>query len=111
MKIIKQGLLVLLSTLPIRSVAIAANSALNELEGELQTIGLKDWRQSRMVVMPIGVQDITLENAWYYYSTLNKGSGIEPNQIEFENHLKTLLDEGIIEMNELMIRSHTPSIY
>ena len=112
MRTIKKALLTFLAMLPVASISTVAYCQLNELEGENQTDLLRfKITQARKLLFPNGVLTTTRQEA---KERLARETGITDEQTleeEFNRQVKTLLDNGLIETDEIQMRAGTPSAW
>lgn len=102
-------LMVLLSYVPIKSVAAAAFSKSNELEAEIKSFNLRQkLSEARFRVIPTDHYGTTMDDARSRYSKLTGLQGVELEN-SMAGDLLLLKQSGIIEFDEKMVVSGSPS--
>lgn len=103
MKKILKIMLLILSYMPISSVAVAAYGKASEIEGENQKWILRETaRQIRYLLLPTGQRQIDLESARQRYSELTGLNG-EVLDESFAKAIQFMMENGYIQMDEKTI--------
>lgn len=112
MRIVRKTILMILAMLPIASVSTVAYSQLNEMAGEGQTDLLRSKiALARRLLFPNGVLITSNQEA---KERLSRQTGITDEYLldeEFNRQVETLLENGLVEVNETFMRAATPSAW
>lgn len=112
MRTLKRLFLSVLTMLPIASISTVAYSQVNELAGEGQTDLLRSQiREARHLLFEKGVITTSIKEA---RERLADEAGIQDEQVleaELNRLVQLLLDNGLIEVNEVSMRSAAPSVW
>jgi hypothetical protein len=112
MRNVRKLILAFLAALPITSISTAAYSKVNEMSGEEQNNNLEDRvRNAKRRLFSNGQEFTTIEEAKRRISQQTGITDEETLNRLVEEQIKILMDHGIIERNEIMLRSHSPSTW
>ena len=109
MKRFVRSFLILLSSMPVATIAFAANAKASEIDGEAQNeLLLKTLFDVRAKVLKPDQAFVTLDDAKARYAGL---SGLQGTALDrsFEKDVSDLANQGLIELNENFIVSAGPS--
>lgn len=111
MKRLIKAVLIILSYVPVTTVAMAAQAKVSEIEGENQNAILRKKLQiARSRVFKAGSTSATFEEIFKVHSEQTRFSGPEFKQ-SLEEDLQFLQDNGYIQFNETGVISSSPSQY
>ena len=109
MKHLQKLLMVLLSYVPIATVAVAAQAKANELTGEIQSVKIKNELDgARFRLLPTYQMGISLEDSRKRYIEL---TGLKGEQLDYymARDLYNLASKGLIQFDEKKIVAMGPS--
>jgi len=102
-------LMIILSYSPIATVAVAAQARANEIEGESQSLNIREMvRAARARLIPAGYVSTTMEDARNLFSSKTGLDGADLD-VKMREDLDLLMKSGLIQFDEKTIMASGPS--